>query len=301
VQERTSALTLAHQGVTENEERLRMAIEVARIGAWEWHLTSGQMTWSTDPEALFGFPRGSFGSDLRIFRTLHADDRLHTEKAIATALVTGTYEAEYRSVRPDGSIVWFTERGRIVLDADGRPERMVGITRDVTTEREAARERDELLRDARDARDEAQTASRAKDEFLAMLSHELRNPLNVIAGGIAILDRAGKPDEAAARTRQLMTRQVRHLASLMDDLLDIARMTRGKIVLNRRPLDLGATVAKCLAMLGDASRLSRHTCRQTIESVWVHADETRIEQIVTNLVGNAVKFTPAGGGRSASS
>jgi PAS domain S-box-containing protein len=295
VQERTAALTRAHQGVRENEERLRMAVEVARIGAWEWHLTSGQMTWSTDPEALFGFPRGSFGSDLRLFRTLHADDRLPTEQAIATALDTGAYEAEYRSVRPDGSIVWFTERGRIVWDSDGRPERMVGITRDVTTEREAEREREELLRDAREARDEAETASRAKDEFLAMLSHELRNPLNVIAGGIAILDRAGKPDEAGARTRQLMARQVRHLTSLLDDLLDINRVTSGKIALNRRPLDLGATVARCLTMLGAANRLSRHSCRETIESVWVHADETRIEQIVTNLVGNAVKFTPAGG------
>ena len=74
MQERTAALTRAHQGVRENEERLRMALEVAQIAAWEWHLPSGQMRWSTDPEALFGFPRGSFGPELRIVRAVHPDD-----------------------------------------------------------------------------------------------------------------------------------------------------------------------------------------------------------------------------------
>lgn len=295
VWERTSDLRRAHQGVRENEERLRMAMDVARIAAWEWHLTSGRMTWSTDPEALFGFPRGSFGPDLRTVRMLHPDDKIQTEQALKAAIEKGTYEAEYRSVRPDGSVVWFTERGRVVPDPDGKPERMVGITRDVTAEREAAQERERLLREAREARDEAQSASRAKDEFLAMLSHELRNPLNVIAGGIAILDRVGKPDEQTARTRHLIGRQVRHLAHLMDDLLDIVRVTTGKMVLNRRPLDLGAAVAGCLTTLTDADLLGRHTGRQAIESVWVDADETRIQQIVTNLVGNAVKFTPEGG------
>src|SRR5207249_513444 len=161
----------------------------------------------------------------------------------------------YRAVRPDGSIVWLTERGRVGLDADGRPERMVGITRDVTAEREAGQQRDRLLRDAREARDEAEAANRAKDEFLAMLSHEIRNPLNVIAGGVSILDAAGKPDDRWARTRQLVSRQVRHLTDLTDDLLDIARVTSGKIVLNRRPLDLAATVDRCVGTLQDIGRL----------------------------------------------
>jgi PAS domain S-box-containing protein len=295
VHERTAELMRAHRGVGENEERLRMAIEVARMGAWEWHIASGQMTWSIDPEVLFGFPRGSLGADLRVSRMLHPDERPRIEKAIATALETGAYEAEYRAVRPDGSIVWLTERGRVVPDWNGKPERMVGITRDVTEEREAGQQREKLLRDAREARDEAEAANRAKDEFLAMLSHELRNPLNVIAGGISILDSAGKPDERTARTRQLVARQVRHLTHLLDDLLDIARVTSGKIVLNRGPLDLGATVDRCLATLCYADRLSRHTFRKALEPVWVNADETRIEQIITNLVGNAAKFTPAGG------
>ena len=295
VQERTAELTRMHRGASENEVRWRLAIEVASMGAWEWHLTSGRMTWSTDPETLFGFPTGSLGEDLRIARLLHPEDKPIAEKAMATALETGAYEAEYRAVRPDGSIVWLAERGRVGLDASGRPEQMVGITRDVTAEREAGQQRERLLRDAREARDEAEAASRAKDEFLAMLSHELRNPLNVIAGGISILEGAGERDDPFARTRQLVSRQVRHLTNLIDDLLDIARVTSGKIVLNRRPLDLGATVDRCLMTIHDTNGPGHHTWRKSLEPVWVNADETRIEQIVTNIVGNAMKFTPQGG------
>src|SRR5580765_438775 len=106
VNERTAALSRAHQGVRENEERLRMSLEVAQIAAWEWHLASGQMRWSTDPEILFGFPKGSFGQELRIVRTVHEEDRPRVEEATAAALETGTYEIEFRAVRPDGSIVW---------------------------------------------------------------------------------------------------------------------------------------------------------------------------------------------------
>src|SRR5262249_18586122 len=162
VQERTAELTRVHRGVAENELRLRLAIEVASIGAWEWHLASGQMTWSTDPEALFGFPRGSFGDQLRISGVLHPDDKVPIDRALATGLATGVYQAEYRAVRPDGSLVWLADRGSIVSDADGRPERMVGITRNITVERQAVQERERLLRDARESRDDAEAASRAK-------------------------------------------------------------------------------------------------------------------------------------------
>ena len=295
VQERTAELTRVHRGVAENELRLRLAIEVASMGAWEWHLASGRMTWSTDPEALFGFPSGSFGDELRISGLLHPEDKAVAEKALATALDTGVYQAEYRAVRPDGSVVWLTDRGRIVSDAEGRPDRMLGITRNITAERQAAQERETLLRDARESRDEAEAASRAKDEFLAMLSHELRNPLHVIAVGISILDAAGKPEDQLARTRQLVSKQVRHLTHLMDDLLDIARMTSGKIALNRRPLDLAATIDRCLVTLAGTKGSSPHTWRTALEPVWIDGDETRIEQIITNLVANATRFTPDGG------
>ena len=85
------------------------ADDVARIAAWEWHLPSGQMRWSTDPETLFGFPAGSFGPALRIVRSIHSADKMKIEMATANALSTGIYEAQYRAVRPDWSIVWIRE------------------------------------------------------------------------------------------------------------------------------------------------------------------------------------------------
>ena len=294
VQDRTAELQRVHRGVAENELRLRLAIEVASMGAWEWHLGSGRMTWSTDPEALFGFPRGSLGDDLRLFSLLHPDDKPIAEAAVARALDTGVYQVEYRAVRPDGRTAWLTDRGRVVADTQGRPERIVGITRDVTLERETGLERERLLRHARESRDVAEAASRAKDEFLAMLSHELRNPLNVITAGLAVLDQKAGPDDGAARVRQQVTIQVRHLTRLMDDLLDIARVTSGKIALNRRPVNLAAIVDRCLR-LNDTSGLGRHAWRRSLAAVWVNGDETRIEQIVVNLLTNATKFTPASG------
>src|SRR5262245_643551 len=217
VQERTAALNRAHRGVRENEERLRMALDVAQIAAWEWHLASNQMRWSTDPEALFGFPKGSFGQELRIFRAVHPDDRAVLEEATAVAVRTGSYEAEYRAMRPDGSIVWITERGRVFSDADG--DRLVGISRDVTAERESAQERERLLKSEREARDEAERQGRLKDEFLATLSHELRTPMNAVLGWLEILQ-SGKPVRDMAFALDVIHRNAKGQAELVDGVLD---------------------------------------------------------------------------------
>src|SRR6266545_3168516 len=241
VEERTAALAHAHQEVRENEERWRMAMEVARTAAWEWHLGSGQMTWSTDPEVLFGFPAGSFGPELRISRVLHKDDKVRIEKTVAAALESRAYEAEYRAMRPDGNIVCITERGRVVPDANGHPDRIVGISRDVTAEREAQQERERLLKSAREARDEAERQSRLKDEFLATLSHELRTPMNVILGWLDILA-SGKPIRDLESALGLIQRNAQLQAKLIDDLLDMNRLMSGNLRLDIASVDVGATL-----------------------------------------------------------
>ena len=127
VAERTAALTVAHRGVKENEERLRMAMDVAEIAAWEWDVTGGRMTWSTDPETLFGFPAGWFGEDRRVFSTVHPDDQERLRECVQSAMSAGsTYECEYRLARPDGVVVWITERGRVLHGEHGRVEKIVG-------------------------------------------------------------------------------------------------------------------------------------------------------------------------------
>jgi signal transduction histidine kinase/CheY-like chemotaxis protein len=294
VQERTAALTRAHQGVRENEERLRMALEVAQIGAWEWHLSSGQMRWSADPEVLFGFPKGSFGPDLRLARVVHRDDCGRIEDATAVALKTGIYEAEYRVIRPDGGIVWITERGRVFSDADG--ERMVGISRDVTAERESTMERERLLRSERQSRDEAERQSRLKDEFLATLSHELRTPMNVMLGWLEILA-AGTPIRDLPSMVAVLQRNARLQAKLIDDLLDMNRLTSGNLHLELSQVDLAAALHATVHGLSPAAAAKDVELNVSAEppSIEIEGDGRRIQQILWNVVHNAIKFTPAGG------
>jgi signal transduction histidine kinase len=145
------------------------------------------------------------------------------------------------------------------------------------------------------ARSEAEASSRGKDELLAMLGHELRNPLAAIANATHVLDVPHAPAEATRRAREIIARQNAHLAHLVDDLLDVARVTSGKIVLTRHPLELAEAARRAVATLAASGRTERHHVSLNLESVWADVDETRWEQIVTNLVGNALRFTPAGG------
>jgi PAS domain S-box-containing protein len=141
----------------------------------------------------------------------------------------------------------------------------------------------------------AAEANRAKDEFLATLSHELRNPLGAIVAAVGALERRGGQDETASRLRTIIHRQSQRLALLVDDLLDVARVTAGKIALNRQPLDLGDVAANCLRSLRDGGQGLEHHITLSVEPAIVSADLTRLEQIITNLLQNAVKYTPPGG------
>jgi PAS domain S-box-containing protein len=143
--------------------------------------------------------------------------------------------------------------------------------------------------------DAAQRANRAKDEFLAMLGHELRNPLGAITGAIGVLKVLGSQEPTVERARAVIERQGQHLSRLVDDLLDVARVTTGKVRLNRRPVDFAELVAGAMSAWQAAGRFSRHEVGVEASEVWVDVDETRIEQILDNLLGNALKYTPAGG------
>ncbi len=159
-------------------------------------------------------------------------------------------------------------------------------------------EREQLLAREQQARTIAEAANRSKDEFLAMLGHELRNPLGAIANASQLLDAADA--ETRAQAQAVISRQVQHLARMTDDLLDAARAMTGKIVLQRQSLDLGEAAARALATLRAAGRTGRRRLAQQLEPVWIDADPTRIEQILGNLLGNALKFTPEGGTITAS-
>ena len=144
------------------------------------------------------------------------------------------------------------------------------------------------------ARAEAETANRTKDEFLAMLGHELRNPLGAIGSAAHVLSRTAGGNSATTRASEIIGRQVQHLARIVDDLLDVSRVVAGKVVLRLQPVDL-AEVARRVATLHGGPAGARHVISVHTTPTWVSADPTRMEQILTNLLANAVKYTPPGG------
>jgi signal transduction histidine kinase/CheY-like chemotaxis protein len=156
-------------------------------------------------------------------------------------------------------------------------------------------ERDELLRRERGARAFAEAANKSKDEFLAMLGHELRNPLGAISNAASLANDPRSSEGTRRQAGEIIARQVGHLTRLTDDLLDAARALTGKIVLERQRVDLAALVAQGLRTLGAAGRTQKHRVEQALQPVWVDVDPIRLDQIVSNLIGNAVKYTPANG------
>lgn len=156
-------------------------------------------------------------------------------------------------------------------------------------------EREGLLQGEYQARLRAEDENIGKDQFLAMLGHELRNPLAAINGAIALSERCGHGTAAAADARAVIQRQSGHLTRLVDDLLDMSRIAGGKISLETQPLDLGEIARPCLESLRTTGRTAGYEIKVTTVPVWVEGDPARLEQIVNNLLVNALKFTPRGG------
>jgi signal transduction histidine kinase/ActR/RegA family two-component response regulator len=158
----------------------------------------------------------------------------------------------------------------------------------------AEAERAQLFTSEQEARRVAESQNRAKDEFLAMLGHELRNPLGAITNAVAIMESPGLSPESLQRARAVISRQSGHLARMVDDLLDLSRVMSGKVFLNRQCIDLAGIVRNCVETL-NTSRGHTHAIQIHTEPCWIDADPTRLEQIVTNLLVNACKYTPGVG------
>jgi two-component system, sensor histidine kinase len=202
--------------------------------------------------------------------------------------------ATFATLRKSG---WGKCRARL-LEASGR---MIDVYLSLSTSRsDDDTERLNLivtdlsaLLDAQSGRDRAEQESQAKDEFMAMLAHELRNPLSAISAAVQVLEASNGQDTPALRARSIIGRQVQHLARLVDDLLEVGRVVTGKIALDRCPIDFADLVHRAVAVCAER-RCDQHL-EVTAQPVWIEGDLVRMEQIVNNIVGNAVKYTPAGG------
>jgi signal transduction histidine kinase/integral membrane sensor domain MASE1/ActR/RegA family two-component response regulator len=284
----------AEQSARTNEARLLLALRSARMGVWDWTISTGEVAWS-EGEALPGGPAaGSFqGSFEALRRLVHPDDLERVDRVVGAAVEhRSPFETEFRLRAGGGSGPgerWIAVRGQALEDDAGRPLRMVGVELDVT-------ERKRLEQELRQKAELLAESDRRKNEFLAMLAHELRNPLAPILHAVDLLE-GGETGPRAERWREVIRRQTRHLTRIVDDLLDIARITRGAVKVERRRVLLSEAVAagveNCEPLAsGRRQDLSIELPRQPI---WLDADPTRLAQVVSNLLHNAVKFTPEGG------
>ena len=275
--------TQSEENVTRQEAGLRVALEAGNMGSFEWNIQTDEVRWSDNLEGIHGMAPGTFNGTLESFQSLiHGDDRAAVLEKIRRSVETGAdYEAEFRSATPGGDTIWILGKGKVLRDEHGGPWRMIGVCMDITVRKRA----EEALRES----------DRRKDEFLAMISHELRNPLCAIANASAVLDSLATPDPVSARARGMIRRQTEQLTRIVNDLLDVARLTAGKVVLQPTRVDLGALVEKSVAGLAGNHLFDRHVYEVRVVPAMVHGDSARLEQILINLLTNSVKYTPAGG------
>ncbi|MBC7499928.1 MAG: response regulator, partial [Herminiimonas sp.] len=270
----------------ENAERTQLALNAAQAGAWAWDILSGDLTWSLENFALnardpaLGPPTHAEWEVL-----VHPDDRLAVITATNNALnrVTPEFRSEYRVCLPGMEVRWLQALGKINFSPTGEPLRMFGINLDVTDRKRT----EQALRDD----------DRRKDEFLATLAHELRNPLAPLTTGLKILKLAPTGGPAARKTLDVMERQLRHMVHLIDDLLDISRITNGKVELRSSRLTIQDVVAHAVEAIQPLIDAAGHSLdlRMTATPIWIDGDMTRLAQVVSNLIGNAVKYTATAG------
>jgi PAS domain S-box-containing protein len=275
----------ATQALRESEARLRLAEEAAKAGIWEWDLRTNENFWSEGIWKLYdNLPRSVQPSYQSWRATIHPEDRARAEEVVQEAARRGTeINLEWRVLTRDGTTRWLMSRGRPLRDAGGQAVRYLGIVLDIT--------------DRKHAEEELRQENRRKSDFLGVLSHELRNPLAPIRNSTFILDRAPPGSWEAARAKEIIKRQTEHLSRLVDDLLDVTRISRGKIELRRERLDLREIVRRTAEDLHTMfeQREIRLFVALAPHPVWVDADATRISQAVGNLLQNATKFTAARG------
>ncbi|HKI01196.1 MAG TPA: MASE1 domain-containing protein [Thermoanaerobaculia bacterium] len=290
----------AETGLREGQERLRLALDAGRCGVWDWDIARQHLTWSDRVYEFHGVSREDFTGRLEDFTSLiHPEDADRVNGAIQSALQShDDYEVEFRIVQPGGAVRWLTTTGRPLYDAAGRPVRMLGATLDVTEQHEVEEERTRLLAREREARAEAEAASEAKDRFLATLSHELRTPLTPVLAMVSGLAADPRVPPDLRRPLDVIRRNVELEARLIDDLLDLTRIVRGKLELHPEVTDarkvVEHTIEICCEGESAAGRLRVMKDLAAAEHrLW--ADPSRLTQVLWNLLSNAVKFTPAGG------
>ena len=285
--------TRAARRIRESEERLKLVQAAGEVGGFDVDPASGKVVASPELRAQFGFPAEGAITRAMVEAAIHPDDRAGAIEAVARATAEGSgFDDEWRILRPDGEVHWALVRARPVLDDAGASTgRYVGVTLDIT-ERKAA------LVEIAEAKAAAEAANEAKSQFLANMSHELRTPLNAVIGYSEMLREEAEDLDAPSLIPDLdkIHKAGRTLLSLVNDLLDLAKIEAGKMDLYLEDFDVAEMVDEVTATiqpLVDKSGAA-FSVRMAPGLGAMHADLTKVRQILLNLLSNAAKFTEGG-------
>lgn len=282
----------------ESEARLKLAYKATQSGLWDWDIIHNSAHVSEEYINLFGLDPTTKEITYQLWLSiLHPDDRTSANETVSRTIQQQEeyYEDDYRVLHPDG-IRWLASKGQIFYDAAGNAVRMVGNVQDITDRKQTEIERDRLLQLEQTARAEAERANRIKDEFLAVLSHELRSPLNPILGWTKLLQTRKFSEAKTAEALATIERNAKLQTQLIDDLLDVAKILRGKLSIEATPVNLASVIESAIDTVNTAALSKSIVLHSVLPNIGqVCGDSNRLQQIVWNLLSNAIKFTPKGG------
>ena len=282
----------------QRSEQLLYAAENADIGLWFWDLAEDKIFSTPKCNEVFDVPAGEPVTLHSVADILHPEDNERIEAALLESQTYGKdYDEEFRVIYTDKSIHWIKAKGKTYLDTQGEPLNMMGLVRRITEKKTASEELSKIYEREKKARDEAEEANRTKDSFLAIVSHELRSPLNAILGWTKILLTRDLDKETTRNALETIERSARAQAKLIEDLVDSARISSGKMRLEYRPTNLYEiikTVYNSQKPAADSKNINlEFNSDQT--NVQIFGDSVRLQQVFGNIVSNSIKFTPEEG------
>ncbi len=276
----------------ESRDLLSVAIQSARMGVWSENLNSGHVWWSQELEQLTGFTAEAFGSTSEAFyHLIHADDRLSVVAEIQNAIqLKSDYSVQFRLQHATGNWLTMEGRGHAAYSEAGEALSVFGIVIDIS-------ERKQTEEKLRDLNLQLSISDRRKDEFLATLAHELRNPLAPVRNVLEIMRVKEAKDPFVQWSRSIIERHVLQMTHLVDDLMEASRISQGRLELRKQHINLADIIQHAVEASHALMKESRHifSVENPAEPLIIDADSTRVIQIISNLLTNAVKYTPEGG------
>ncbi|WP_420153163.1 PAS domain S-box protein [Siphonobacter sp.] len=273
------------KALRDSEERLQLALSAGEIGTWQYRLETNDNILDSSMSHLLGLsPETQIIPQQAFIDAIHPEDRALVQEEVRLCLSEGReFNLDFRVQRPDTTVIWLKDKGKVMRDENGRAQFVTGAALNITQRKEA----EEAL----------QQADRRKDEFLAMLAHELRNPMATIRNGLQILSLPTTDERQREHTLTMMNRQSEHLVRLVDDLLDVSRISQGKIELKKESLDLVELVTEVAQVVRPQFEEGRRQLNLNLPDrpIRMEADALRLSQVLTNLLTNGVRYTKTGG------